>query len=74
MTCDDLFRFGPTNIDVLTETYHLGFYCLYLSRWPGLATSQESGPTGRLAAYCIGKARNSFLLVQLSRARLRKDL
>ena len=59
MTCDDLFRFGPTNIDILTETYHLGFYCLYLSRWPGLATAQESGPTGRLAAYCIGKAEGS---------------
>ena len=55
MTCDDLFRFTPTNLDVLTETYNIGFYALYFSRWPGLATLQESA-CGRVAAYAIGKA------------------
>ena len=52
---DDLFRFAPTNLDALTETYNLGFYALYLSRWPDLATIMES-PGGRVAAYVIGKA------------------
>lgn len=53
--CDDLFRFGPTNLDVLTETYQISFYALYLSRWPDLATLIEA-PSGRAAAYVLGKA------------------
>ena len=55
---DDLDRFAPTNLDALTETYNLGFYALYLSRWPDLATIMES-PAGRVAAYVIGKAVNT---------------
>ena len=55
LACDDLFRLAPTNLDVLTETYNLSFYALYLSRWPDLATLQECA-RGRVAAYVIGKA------------------
>lgn len=29
-TCDDLFRFGPTNLDALTETVSNAVNCLFL--------------------------------------------
>ena len=47
---DDLFRFAPTNLDALTETYHLGFYALYLSRGPDLATLYVTSARVGLAA------------------------
>jgi N-terminal acetyltransferase B complex catalytic subunit len=53
--CDDLFRFSPTNLDVLTETYNIPFYLGYLSRWPNLCTIQEN-PSFRISSYIIGKA------------------
>ena len=52
---DDLFRMATTNLDPLTETYNLGFYLLYLTRWPGMCSAQES-PQARLSSYMIGKA------------------
>lgn len=33
-TCEDLFTFNSVNLDVLTETYNLPFYLLYLAKWP----------------------------------------
>ena len=53
--CDDLFRMASTNLDPLTETYNLGFYLTYLTRWPCLCSAQE-GAAGRLSSYMIGKA------------------
>ena len=53
--CDDLFRMATTNLDPLTETYNLGFYLLYTSRWPGMCSMQEAAH-GRICSYMIGKA------------------
>jgi N-terminal acetyltransferase B complex catalytic subunit len=55
MTCDDLFRFASTNLDPLTETYNIGFYLQYLSRWPSMCSMQE-GASGRISSYMVGKA------------------
>jgi len=42
-------------LDVWTETYGIGFYLSYLSRWPDLCCTQEA-PSGRLMGYVLGKA------------------
>mmetsp|Transcript_28966 Transcript_28966/g.35752 ORF Transcript_28966/g.35752 Transcript_28966/m.35752 type:complete len:173 (-) Transcript_28966:1175-1693(-) len=52
---DDLFRFNNINLDVLTETYYMGFYMDYLSVWPDYFVAQEA-PDGQLMAYIMGKA------------------
>ncbi|TDL24892.1 N-acetyltransferase [Rickenella mellea] len=51
----DLFKFNNINLDIWTETYGIGFYLNYLSRWPDLCSAQEA-PNGRLMGYVIGKA------------------
>ncbi|KDQ61244.1 hypothetical protein JAAARDRAFT_125116 [Jaapia argillacea MUCL 33604] len=51
----DLFKFNNINLDVWTETYGIGFYLNYLSRWPDLCCVQEA-PSGRMQGYVIGKA------------------
>jgi len=51
----DMFRFNNVNLDIWTETYHIGFYLNYLARWPDLCCVQES-PSGRMMGYVIGKA------------------
>ncbi|TFK30293.1 N-acetyltransferase [Coprinopsis marcescibilis] len=51
----DLFKFNNINLDLWTETYGLGFYLSYLSRWPDLCCVQEA-PSGRMMGYVIGKA------------------
>jgi len=51
----DMFRFNNINLDLWTETYGIGFYLSYLSRWPDLCCMQEA-PSGRLMGYVIGKA------------------
>ncbi|PFH48487.1 hypothetical protein AMATHDRAFT_76695 [Amanita thiersii Skay4041] len=51
----DLFKFNNINLDIWTETYGIGFYFTYLSRWPDLCSVQEA-PNGRLMGYVIGKA------------------
>jgi len=51
----DMFRFNNINLDIWTETYGIGFYLNYLSRWPDLCCVQEA-PSGRLMGYVIGKA------------------
>eukprot|EP00955_Chlamydomonas_euryale_P085275 364076-Chlamydomonas_euryale.AAC.12 len=33
-TCNDLFEYNNVNLDILTETYHLPFYLMYLAKWP----------------------------------------
>ncbi|KAK0441117.1 N-acetyltransferase [Armillaria borealis] len=51
----DMFTFNNINLDIWTETYNIGFYLSYLSRWPDLCCIQES-PNGRQMGYVIGKA------------------
>ncbi|KAJ4483635.1 N-acetyltransferase [Lentinula aciculospora] len=51
----DLFKFNNVNLDIWTETYDIGFYLYYLSRWPDLCYVQEA-PSGRMMGYVIGKA------------------
>jgi len=57
-TCDDLLRFNNVNLDVLTETYNLGFYLQYLSTWPEYFLVEEAPHAGgkRLTSYIMGKA------------------
>jgi N-terminal acetyltransferase B complex catalytic subunit len=37
----DVFKFNPTNLDPLTETYDLNFYFTYLAQWPHLFNVAE---------------------------------
>lgn len=53
--CDDLFRYNNVNLDPLTETYNMGFYLAYVSKWPEYFTVAES-PTGRIMGYIMGKS------------------
>jgi len=54
-TCDDLFTFNDVNMDVLTETYNMGFYLQYLANWPEYYLLAE-GPGGHCMGYIMGKA------------------
>ncbi|TEB15065.1 N-acetyltransferase [Coprinellus micaceus] len=51
----DMFKFNNVNLDIWTETYGIGFYMTYLSRWPDLCCVQEA-PSGRTMGYILGKA------------------
>jgi N-terminal acetyltransferase B complex catalytic subunit len=51
----DMFKFNNINLDIWTETYGIGFYLSYLSRWPDLCCVQEA-PSGRMMGYVLGKA------------------
>ncbi|KAF9462693.1 N-acetyltransferase [Collybia nuda] len=53
-----MFKFNNINLDIWTETYGIGFYLSYLSRWPDLCCVQEA-PNGRMMGYVIGKAEGS---------------
>lgn len=44
--CGDLFRFNNVNLDVLTETFQLGFYMSYLAKHPEFYQVAE-GAAGR---------------------------
>jgi len=46
----DIFKFNPTNLDPLTETYGLDFYYSYIARWPHLFSVAE-GEDGTIDAY-----------------------
>ena len=46
----DVFKFNPTNLDPLTETYDLNFYFTYLAQWPHLFKVAE-GVDGTIDAY-----------------------
>ncbi|KAJ2384457.1 N-acetyltransferase [Coemansia sp. RSA 2559] len=50
----DMFQFNNINLDKYTETYHLGFYLSYMSRWPDLFSVAESAG-GALMGYVMGK-------------------
>jgi len=46
MKLDDLLHFNTCNLDKMTETYHLGFYLEYLSKWPELCRVVVDFPGG----------------------------
>lgn len=46
----DLLKFNPCNLDHLTETYNIGFYLEYFSKWPQLCKVIE-GMNGEIEAY-----------------------
>jgi N-terminal acetyltransferase B complex catalytic subunit len=50
MTPMDLLKFNPCNLDHLTETYNIGFYLDYFTRWPNLCKVIE-GENGQIEAY-----------------------
>ncbi|KAH8595593.1 acyl-CoA N-acyltransferase [Bisporella sp. PMI_857] len=61
----DVFKFNPTNLDPLTETYDLNFYYSYLARWPHLFTVTE-GPDGTIDGYLMAKLESSPPQAQFS--------
>lgn len=60
--CDDLFRYNSINLDPLTETYGLGFYLQYMTRWPEYFLVAES-PSGDLMGYIMGKAEGESMML-----------
>jgi len=50
MSATDLFKFNQCNLDHLTETYNVGFYLEYLTKWPDLC-KVIVGHDGRVEAY-----------------------
>ncbi|PBP24346.1 N-acetyltransferase [Diplocarpon rosae] len=54
----DVFKFNPTNLDPLTETYDLSFYFSYIARWPHLFDVAE-GQDGTIDGYIMGKLESS---------------
>ncbi|KAF2738472.1 n-acetyltransferas-like protein [Polyplosphaeria fusca] len=50
----DLLKFSSTNLDHLTETYNIGFYLEYLTKWPDLCRVIEA-KDGRIDGYILGK-------------------
>lgn len=50
MRPDDLLRISCTNLDHLTETYHISFYLQYLTKWPELCQVIE-GIDGKIEGY-----------------------
>ncbi|KAK0941887.1 N-alpha-acetyltransferase 20 [Friedmanniomyces endolithicus] len=58
MTPMDLLKFNPCNLDHLTETYNIGFYLDYFTRWPNLCKVIEN-ENGQIEAYILGKVEAS---------------
>ncbi|KAH9826783.1 acyl-CoA N-acyltransferase [Teratosphaeria destructans] len=58
MTPMDLLKFNPCNLDHLTETYNIGFYLDYFTKWPNLCKVIE-GQNGQIDAYILGKVEAS---------------
>ena len=52
MTPMDLLKFNPCNLDHLTETYNIGFYLEYFTKWPQLCKVIE-GEYGQIEAYSL---------------------
>lgn len=50
MVPDDLLRISACNLDPLTETYNIGFYLEYLTKWPDLCRVVE-GMDGEIEGY-----------------------
>lgn len=54
MRPDDLLNFSSTNLDHLTETYNIGFYLEYLTKWPELCQVIE-GLDGQIEGYSASR-------------------
>lgn len=52
MRPNDLLRISSTNLDHLTETYNIGFYMEYLTKWPELCQVIE-GIDGSIEGYSM---------------------
>ena len=50
MRTSDLLRITTTNLDPFTETYNIGFYLEYLTKWPDLCRVIE-GIDGEIEGY-----------------------
>lgn len=50
MRTTDLLRITTTNLDPFTETYGIGFYLEYLTKWPDLCRVIE-GVDGEIEGY-----------------------
>lgn len=50
MRMSDLLRLTTTNLDPFTETYNIGFYLEYLTKWPDLCRVIE-GADGEIEGY-----------------------
>ena len=50
MRPNDLLKITVTNLDHLTETYNIGFYLEYLTKWPELCQVVE-GIDGDIQGY-----------------------
>jgi N-terminal acetyltransferase B complex catalytic subunit len=60
----DLLKISSTNLDHLTETYNIGFYLEYLTKWPDLCRLIE-GVDGKIEGYSALRSPiplNGFLL------------
>ncbi|GAM83382.1 hypothetical protein ANO11243_013700 [Dothideomycetidae sp. 11243] len=54
----DLLHFNTCNLDRLTETYNIGFYIEYFTKWPELCLVVED-KHGRIEGYILGKIESS---------------
>ncbi|PNS21476.1 hypothetical protein CAC42_1255 [Sphaceloma murrayae] len=55
---NDLLKFNRCNLDHLTETYNIGFYLDYFTKWPELCLVIED-QAGRIQGYILGKLESS---------------
>lgn len=55
MVPTDLLKFNQCNLDHLTETYNIGFYLEYFTKWPQLCKVIEDPKTKDIKAYILGK-------------------
>ncbi|KAJ3499138.1 hypothetical protein NLG97_g552 [Lecanicillium saksenae] len=55
---DDVNKFSKCNLDPLTESYELGFYLQYHSKWPSLFQVCED-MHGNIVGYIMGKVESS---------------
>lgn len=60
MRPNDLFKISSTNLDPLTETYNIGFYLEYLTKWPDLCRVIE-GMDGKIEGYSAMPASKKHL-------------
>jgi hypothetical protein len=61
MRPNDLLLISSTNLDHLTETYNIGFYMEYLTKWPELCQVIE-GIDGQIEGYSTSGLLTSTVL------------
>ena len=50
----DCLEYNDINLDILTETFSIGFYGKYIAKWPDCCISMLNN-SGSIFAYLIGK-------------------